>query len=783
MTVQRSTDRFRPGAVYLPVSVFIAFALAMAAAGLSAVIFSWSWYLPVLACLLATTAVTAGTRFFTASVWIPYAAGLLALGLALTAAFQSGTALLGFLPTPGSWKGFWGLLGEALNTVQHEVVPVNPGPGITYLTAATVGVFALVTDWIVLRARTPLASAGPLLAVLLVPAFLSYSSVGSWEFAGTALGFVMILAAARRSHRAVDAEERRRNSGQDQGFGAPRGGLGPAWVLSAAAVILTLLLPPFIPGFTDGVFPQGSRLGSLGRASGLNPLLSLNSNLRQTGNGTVISLFTDAPGAPYLRLTTIDSFSGDRWEPDNRDAFLLSPISQMISAGSGAPDGDHGSVQSVTEIHTGDFTSPYLLVPPGTADVFGVTGEWGYDPDNLAVKSRDTGTSAAQNFLADSSVPDWTADGLRALPQARIDVPDRFLALPRTVPPLVSQTAQQLTRNAVTPFDKALALQDYFHGAAFSYSITAPAEKGYDGTGMNVLEQFLKAKSGYCIHYATAMAVMARLAGIPSRVAVGFAPGHATGEVRQGQGGGNTMVGYSVAAKDAHAWPELYFQGAGWIRFEPTPSRGVIPGYAFGPTPADPGADVPVDPRPSVSTAPLPAGPTPTATPTPTTQAAARPVSAWEGIDWPELGWGLAAGVVVLLLAAAPRMLRSLQRRRRLSPQQTAAALSIGAMEELLATAADRGIRAGPAETPRSFGARLARPLGPDGHAAVQELVREYEQARYGSPTAEADPGPDAAAATAAGRIAAVGQELDAGAGPVTRARARWFPPSLFRRG
>ena len=111
----------------------------------------------------------------------------------------------------------------------------------------------------------------------------------------------------------------------------------------------------------------------------------------------------------------------------------------------------------------------------------------------------------------------------------------------------------------------------------FTYSLQSPVQGGYDGNGLSVLADFLEQKSGYCIHYASAMAVMARLEGIPSRIAVGYAPGRLTGATVTVAGQG-ALSEYEVDARDAHAWPELYFQGLGWVPFEPTPSRGVVPG-------------------------------------------------------------------------------------------------------------------------------------------------------------------------------------------------------------
>ena len=74
-----------------------------------------------------------------------------------------------------------------------------------------------------------------------------------------------------------------------------------------------------------------------------------------------------------------------------------------------------------------------------------------------------------------------------------------------------------------------MAIQSYLRSAEFTYSLQSPVQGGYDGNGLSVLADFLTQKSGYCIHFASAMAVMARLEGIPSRIAVGYAPGRSTG--------------------------------------------------------------------------------------------------------------------------------------------------------------------------------------------------------------------------------------------------------------
>ena len=125
-----------------------------------------------------------------------------------------------------------------------------------------------------------------------------------------------------------------------------------------------------------------------------------------------------------------------------------------------------------------------------------------------------------------------------------------------------------------------MLLQQWFRsGGGFTYST-----ENARGSGMRAIRDFLlENKSGYCEQFATGMALMARIAGIPSRVGIGFLPGQSG---KDGQ--------YTVRMHDMHAWPELYFQGTGWVRFEPTPAARVpsTPNWTVA---ASAGPDQPVD--------------------------------------------------------------------------------------------------------------------------------------------------------------------------------------------
>ena len=140
---------------------------------------------------------------------------------------------------------------------------------------------------------------------------------------------------------------------------------------------------------------------------------------------------------------------------------------------------------------------------------------------------------------------------------------------PQALPEEVTRVVEQVTGGVSSPYLKAKAINDYFTDGSqgFTYALSTLA-----GSSGSVLVDFLRNKQGYCEQYAAAMAVMLRLADIPSRVVIGYTPGR-----RQDDGT------YIVSTADAHAWVEAYFQGVGWTYFDPTPledGRTVAPGYA-----------------------------------------------------------------------------------------------------------------------------------------------------------------------------------------------------------
>ncbi len=304
-----------------------------------------------------------------------------------------------------------------------------------------------------------------------------------------------------------------------------------------------------------------------------------------------------------------------------------------------------------------------------------------------------------------------------------------YTELPDELPSVIHETAREVTVGAQSDYDRAVMLQDFFTlSGGFQYDTQVDV-----GSGSQAIARFLKEKRGFCVHYSFAMASMARSLGIPARIAVGFAPGtpQADGTI-------------SVAMRDAHAWPELYFEGAGWTRFEPTPTRGSTPDYTVpdvqdnGPAdPARPSQAVPSDPEetPSQSTDCRADGGDPGSCESESPQAA-LPVDD-DGPKWHVvLLWAL-AGLLVLALPLSPLLWRTRMRAVRLGghgrTEEDVAPYVLAAWEELTDTAWDHGIEPDESLTPRGAADRIVRTGGLDGDAAasVRRLAGAVEQVLY----------------------------------------------------
>ncbi|MEU0751396.1 transglutaminase domain-containing protein, partial [Streptomyces albogriseolus] len=358
-----------------------------------------------------------------------------------------------------------------------------------------------------------------------------------------------------------------------------------------------------------------------------------------------------------------------------------------------------------------------------------VGGDWRYEPVGMTLVGDHGQNTRGLTYEVRSLDVRPTAEQLAKAPEPPADVLREYTELPDSLPSLVLETARAVTDGAKSDYDRAVMLQDWFTlSGDFQYDTQVDV-----GSGSQAIARFLKDKRGFCVHYSFAMASMARSLGIPARIAVGFAPGtpQADGTI-------------SVAMRDAHAWPELYFEGVGWTRFEPTPTRGSTPDYTVqdvednGPAdPARPSQAAPADPsaQPSRSTDCRADGSDPGSCESESPQAALD--AGGDGPKWHVvLLWAL-AGLLVLALPLSPLLWRTRMRAVRLGghgrAEEDVAPRVLAAWEELTDTAWDHGIVPDESLTPRGAADRVVRTGGLDGDAAasVRRLAGAVEQVLY----------------------------------------------------
>jgi transglutaminase-like putative cysteine protease len=207
--------------------------------------------------------------------------------------------------------------------------------------------------------------------------------------------------------------------------------------------------------------------------------------------------------------------------------------------------------------------------------------------DTLSVRTSDP-IAAGDSYHATILVSAAAEADLSAAGAGYPDwILDRYLQLPDTMPSRVTDLAQELTEDIETPYGKAIAVRDYLRTLEYTLDMEAPPD-GADGVDYFLFEL----QEGYCQYFASAMAVLLRTSGVPSRMVAGYGPGESTEQYGPGD-----MMGHGPDAwqdlqqtfvvRNSHSWCEVFFPGYGWIPFEPTPVHVVITRGEFGFPPQD----------------------------------------------------------------------------------------------------------------------------------------------------------------------------------------------------
>ncbi|HWP34347.1 MAG TPA: DUF3488 and transglutaminase-like domain-containing protein, partial [Thermodesulfobacteriota bacterium] len=337
-------------------------------------------------------------------------------------------------------------------------------------------------------------------------------------------------------------------------------------LLAAATLVFTaaifLVLPRVGRGFLQRAAPQPLRL------SGFSEVVRLGEVGEVKRDPTVVMrVRAPAPEAlvepiRFWRGAAFDRYDGLTWSRPAGDRRYVGPAADGRFVVAEARPGGRLVRQVVS------------LEPTNTAVLFGASRPVALAPSPAAPRAlplvfRDSldgvsGPAAPPvriEYVVESDLSRPPASALRAAGRRYPAGFERYLTLP-PLDPRVARLARAVTAGATTPYDQAIALEQHLR-TAYAYSLEVrPSGR------QPPLEEFLfETRAGYCEYSATAMAILLRVLGIPSRLVSGFLGGE-----------WNEYGGYYIVRQsDAHTWVEAYFPGEGWVAFDPTPPAGTQP--------------------------------------------------------------------------------------------------------------------------------------------------------------------------------------------------------------
>ena len=512
------------------------------------------------------------------------------------------TLLLGFVPTLGTLGALGDELSQTLDLVRFGVAPVFPTSGVVAVLAVLMWITGALYVWG--------ATAGPSIAMIApsLGLYLQFAVMDRIPGGPIWLGAVAIVIALALASIGI---ERRQDAGRVrdvEGRPLARRAGGMALILAAlvagGALFVADTASSLVPATGNVSWRYGGGYGPGFGGVTFDRLADLRQSIIRRTNAVVFRATLD-PNAPpaeeiYWRMESLDFFDGEAWRPTANRADFYEP-------GIGGGDPEHayrGTSQEVTQrvriaalrsqvlptVGVGQFfrsdsvnVSAFQITPDGSAIYQAELDEGDeYEAQSiLPLQDADLGALATvSGGLLSPLFANAAEAGATSLqpgePPGDVDQPsdiDRFVDLTEEVPRALGQEARRQTAGASTPFEAAWLLERWFRESGdFTYSTEVSTGHGtLDLEAWLTDPESLNYRTGYCEQFAAAMAYLGRVVGIPSRVVWGFTPG----SVEQQDDGSEMIV---VRDNNAHAWVEMWMDGFGWVRFDPTPrADGTLP--------------------------------------------------------------------------------------------------------------------------------------------------------------------------------------------------------------
>ncbi|GAA2742319.1 DUF3488 and transglutaminase-like domain-containing protein [Terrabacter aerolatus] len=682
-----------------------------------------SWLGPVTFIVALVAGLGLAGRGLTRSRGLVVLAQVLVTGYVVLARWTGDSFTL-FLPTPATLEAA-NLLGlQALDTVTRYSVPAPLNDGITFCLVIAVAVVAIAVDAMAATWRSPAAAGLPLLTAYLITTMNSNDVLALRYFVVPVLLWLVMLHTTARAqfgqwgtansadHSDIDEAAHDRDALRSFTAGALK--------LGAAGVMVALIVPAVIPHFPPRYLTEGlGRSGDGGGEGsvGFNDTLDLSRSLNNQDQSPVLTYTTTAFTRAPLRVLATSYYSRGQW-------LVASSTGTRPESPPPLPSLDRRRDYVIT-VSDNTLAAPRIAAPYPVVAVAMEGTPWSIDPVTRDVRVGRAVSSYRVTYadLAPSP-PQLREAGAPDSP----DITDDDLSIPDSSRELVQRWSDEVTRGQGNELDKAIAIQDHLRDTSrYTYSLDlGEPRRDAQGRILEPIQNFYETRRGYCVQFATAMIMMARAQGIPARMAIGFLPGQLSGER------------YVVRASDAHAWPELYFQGYGWLRFEPTPGAraGTPPPYAVlgsdsGPTQGGRGVTESAS-RSATSVARTTAA-APTVAPVPQQRGVLDRIGAFLTVR----NLAVAVAVVVGLLAAFSMPITAwlvrLRRRRAAVTQQD---LIEAEWDDLTSHLGDLGILAPDGVTLRQLRERYVGEghLDEEHATAMRRVTATLEKSRYDRP-------------------------------------------------
>jgi transglutaminase-like putative cysteine protease len=616
------------------------------------------------------------------------------------------TTVLG-VPSRATIASLGRALGDSPDTLRSAIVPVAPIGAALVLSFVSVFVAAALTYWIATSLEAPIGAFAPSIALFIVVAAVGE---GSWVvptafYALAGLAYLLSLAQndllARRTWFHASSPH------------APRVAAGGA-LAGSIAVIAALIAGPAVPGAGGAPLLAYKNFGAGGGQGNLlsapPPILSVRDKLTL---GPVQELFTvRAPRPAYWRVIALDWFTND-------NAWGINKATEENVEKLGTPE-DLPRSQAVHQQFHITSLDPHWLPAAYRPVAINLTAAR-FVPDSLTLLVDSSDQLNDLVYDVDSQIPTPARAQLVNAPFSDRRAFARDLELPSDFPDAVRNLARSITAGARTPYERAGALLRFFRDGNFQYSTDTNLGDSPDA----ITEFLLHQRKGFCEQFAASYAALARVVGLPSRVAVGYQPGTL---------GADGL--WHVTNRNAHAWPEIWIEGSGWIPLEPTPAFAE-PTLGLG---TGGPSNTPVGSATSSTTTTTPGSTStpvlPTIAPPPTGPFQVVPPAAPQSHHLSGVMTGFLVLVGALLLGAlafaayagSTLWRRSHRRRHDKDPRRRV----LGAWNEALDHLLTAGVPPKPAATALEFASRYAPAYGAGaGGPALTELARLQSAAMY----------------------------------------------------